>query len=247
MLETNVSAVTLPDADPLETVAAPTPAVAPGPDAPGPLSRRLRFGWIPEVILIGVVGYVYETIRNAVMGSALDALRNAKTLTRIETWLGIYHERAVQHLFLNWPAIVAFWNFYYDTAHFLVPAFAAIYLYVKFPARYVRWRNVFFFLLLGVGQLVWLAFPITPPKYMPKSYGFHDTQVEYWNVGPQKGIAYAADGEPKQSVVDAVGNLYGGLPSHHASWALWSVCALWPITRRRWAKGLLVSHLLLSW
>src|SRR5438105_2846777 len=126
MLETNASAVTQPFADPVETVAAPTPTVAPGPEAPGPTSRRYRFGWIPEVILIAIVGYVY------------------------------------------------------------------------------------------------------------------------WNVGPQKGIAYAADGEPKQSVVDAVGNRYGGLPSHHASCALWSVCALWPITRRRWAKGLLITHLVLT-
>jgi hypothetical protein len=214
--------------------------------APGPLSRRWRYGWIGEVIGIAAAGYVYETIRNAVMGSAHPALANAKVLTHIEVWLGIYHERAVQHFFLQWPFLVALWNTYYDTAHFLVPAATAVFLYVKFPQRYVFWRNCFFFILLGVGQLVWLAFPITPPKYMPARYGFVDTQVKYWNVGPQKAIAYTGDGEPTKAVVDSVGNLYGGLPSHHISWALWVLCALWPVVKRNWVRLLLVTHVVLT-
>jgi hypothetical protein len=229
-----------PSPDPETTL--PVPEV----DDPGPFTRRFKYGIILEALLIAGVGYVYETYRNAVMGGAHVALRNAKTLTNIEVWLGIYHERAVQHFFLDWPFVVALWNTYYDTAHFLVPAAAAIFLYYKFPARYVFWRNVFFFLLLGVGQLAWWAFPVTPPKYMPASYGFHDTQVEYWNVGPQKAIAYDSHGEPTQAVVDSVGNLYGGLPSHHISWALWVICALWPILKRWWTKALLILHLLLT-
>jgi hypothetical protein len=231
-----------PENDAASTVAAPRPAVA----DPGPFTRRWKFGWILEAAMIAGVGYVYETYRNAVMGRAGAALRNAKTLTHIEVWLGIYHERAVQHFFLNWPFVVALWNTYYDTAHFLVPAAAAFYLYFKFPARYVFWRNVFFFLLLGVGQLVWWAFPVNPPKYMPASYGFVDTQVKYWNVGPQKGIAYGKDGQPTKAVVESVGNLYGGMPSHHISWALWVLCALWPVVKRWWVKGLLILHLLLT-
>lgn len=217
-----------------------------GDAAPMPFSKRFRHGWMIEAAVIAVVGYTYETIRNAVMGSAHVALRDAKALTRFEVWLGLYHEQAVQHFFLNSPFVVALWNTYYDTAHFLVPLFVAIYLYVKFPARYVRVRNAFFFMLLGVAQLAWLAFPITPPKYMPASYGFHDTQVEYWNVGPQKAIAYTRDGEPTKAVVDSVGNLYGGLPSHHVSWSLWAVVGLWPVLKKRWTKALLLLHPVLT-
>ena len=209
-------------------------------------SKRFRHGWLIEAMLIAGVGYAYETIRNLVMGSAHTALRDAKVLTRIEVAMGIYHERAFQHLFLDWPFVVGLWNFYYDTAHFLVPTFVAIYLYTTAPERYRRARNAFFFMLLGVAHLAWLVFPITPPKYMPASYGFHDTQVEYWNVGPKKAIAYTKDGEPQQAVVDAVGNLYGGLPSHHVSWSLWAVVALWPVLRKRWTKALLVLHPILT-
>src|SRR5262249_24903206 len=48
-----------------------------------------------------------------------------------------------------------------------------------------------------------------------------------------------------KEVVDAVGNLYGGMPSHHVSWAMWSALALWPVVRRRW-RPLLVGHLALT-
>lgn len=213
---------------------------------PGPLSKRWRFGWVAEALLIATVGFLYETARNLVTGSAAQAFRNAKALTSIEKALGIYHERAFQHFFLDWPFIVALWNFYYDTAHFLVPIAVAVYLYVKAPARYVRMRNTFFFLLLGFGLLGWYLLPITAPKWMPERYGFVDTQVEYFNIGPQVPLAYGADGEPEPYVVAATGNPYGGLPSHHVSWSLFCALALWPVVRRRWVKGLLVAHVMLT-
>jgi hypothetical protein len=213
---------------------------------PGPLSKRWRFGWVAEALVIATVGFLYETARNLVTGSAAQALRNAKALTSIEKALGIYQERAFQHFFLDMPFLVALWNFYYDTAHFLVPIAVAVYLYVKAPARYVRMRNTFFFLLLGFGLLGWYLLPITAPKWMPESYGFVDTQVEYYNIGPQVKLAYGADGEPKPHVISATGNPYGGLPSHHVSWSVFCALALWPVVRRRWVKGLLVAHVLLT-
>jgi hypothetical protein len=213
---------------------------------PGPLTKRIPHGWVLEVLLLGAAGFLHDEFRNAIMGSRADALHNAKILTAIERWMGIYHERAIQHLFLNTPALVAVWNFYYGTAHFVVPIVAAVFLYRKFPARYVRMRNTFLIMLFVTAPLCWAVFPVTPPKYMPKSYGFVDTQVTYWNLGPQKPLQYGADGEPTKGMVDAVGNLYGGMPSHHVSWSLWVVLALWPVVRRRWVKVVLLLHPLLT-
>ena len=44
----------------------------------------------------------------------------------------------------------------------------------------------------------------------------------------------------------AVGNLYGGMPSHHVSWSLLCVVAIWPVVKRRWVKGLVLLHPLLT-
>jgi hypothetical protein len=213
--------------------------------APGPLSKRVRFGWVLEVAGVGACYQLYDRARDWVMGTRVEAFRNARLVTRIEVWLGIYHEKSIQQFFLDYPFLVTLWNIYYGTAHFAVPLFAGIYLYVKFPERYVRWRNTFLFILV-LGPIGWLFFPLTPPKYLPERYGFVDTPAEYFNFGPQRPVFYGPDGEPSAATIEEFGNIYSGMPSHHVSWALWSVLALWPVVRRRWIKGLLALHLVLT-
>ena len=214
--------------------------------APGPLSKRVRGGWVIEMIAIVGAGIVHDLYRNWVMGSRAESFQRAKAFTQFERALGIYRELAIQHFFLNSPVAIGFWNVYYDSAHFLVPICAAVYLYRKAPARYVRWRNIFLVMLFLTGPFGWFTFPVTPPKYMPARYGFVDTQVEYFNLGTQRKLEFGHDGEPRPDIVLALGNVYSGMPSHHVSWALWAVLALWPMVRRRWVKGLLVAHLLLT-
>jgi PAP2 superfamily len=133
-----------------------------------PLTKRFRFGWILEVFFIVGVAMGHDVLRNAVMGSAKDALRNAQHVIAFERWLGIYHERAVQQFFINdvGPVAIGMWNFYFETAHFLVPVVVAVYLYRKFPPRYVRMRNTFLIMLFATAPVVWGVFPVTPPKYI---------------------------------------------------------------------------------
>jgi hypothetical protein len=152
----------------------------------------------------------------------------------------------MQRFFLDWPAIVGIWNVYYQWMHFLLPIATAIWLYRKFPARYVRWRNVFLVMLFVTGPFGWWAFPVAPPKYLPASDGFVDTQVEYFSIGTMKPMAYGRDGEPKDELIISLGNPFSGMPSHHVTWALWAVFALWPIIRRRWVRALLALHIVLT-
>ncbi|MEX2100444.1 MAG: phosphatase PAP2 family protein [Acidimicrobiia bacterium] len=216
------------------------PAIAVDP-AYFPLTKRFRFGWIVETVFVVAAAIAHDLLRNSVMGSAKDALRNAKHLTTFERWLGIYHEQAVQEFFIKDVGTVAIgaWNFFFETAHFLVPVFVAVYLYRKFPGRYVRMRNTFLVMLFVTAPIVWGLFPITPPKFMPERYGFVDTEAVYWNIVPQDPIEYGPDGEPTAETIALEGNLYGGIPSHHLSWALWCSLALWPVVRRRWLRFLL--------
>ena len=205
-----------------------------------PVTKRFRFGWLVECALIVAALLAHESLRNAVMGSAHDALQNAKTLTSIERTLGIYHELAVQRFFIvagDWA--IGAWNTYFETLHFIVPIAVAIYLYRKFPPRYVRMRNTFLVMLFVTAPFVWGVFPVTPPKFMPARYGFVDTEAKYWNIVPQQPIKYGPDGEPTAETVELEGNLYGGIPSHHRSGAIWAALALWPVVKRRWLRWLL--------
>jgi hypothetical protein len=212
----------------------------------GPLSKRFRGGWLIESAVIGVLLVVHDLFRNEVMGGRVEALRRARAFGSLERSLAIHWELAIQRFFLDSPFLIGTWNVYYQWAHFFVPFVAAVYLYRKFPARYVRWRNVFLVMLFLTGPFGWWAFPVTPPKYLPANEGFVDTQVEYFSIGTQRPIEYDRDGEPREDLVLELGNTYSGMPSHHVSWALWAVLALWPVVRRRWVKGLLVLHLLLT-
>jgi PAP2 superfamily len=208
-----------------------------------PLTKRFRFGWAVEIAFVVAALLLHEQLRTAVMGSAKVALKNAKTLTAIERWLGIYHEQAVQKFFIDaGEVVIGAWNVWFETAHFIVPVIVAIFLYRKFPVRYVRMRNTFLIMLFVTAPVVWAVLPITPPKFMPARYGFVDTEAVHWNIIPQQPIEYGPDGEPTAETVSLEGNLYGGIPSHHLSWALWCSLALWPIVPRRRLRWLLLLY-----
>jgi hypothetical protein len=225
---------------PRTTSSPPDPATDP---AHSPLSRRFRLGWLVEAVVLVVLLLLHDMLRNAVMGSAFTALDNAKTLTSIERTLGIYHELGFQRFFIDaGRPIIGLCNLWFETMHFIVPLVVAVYLYLRFPGRYTRMRNAFLIMLFLTAPLVWGVFPVTPPKYMPDRYGFVETQVKYWNIFPQKPIKYGPDGEPTAASVALEGNLYGGIPSHHLSWALWCALALWPVIRRRWLRNLLLLY-----
>ncbi len=184
------------------------------------------------------------------MGARYTALDNAKTLTSIERFFGVYHELGVQRFFIDaGTPFIGFWNFWFETMHFIVPLVVAVYLYRKFPGRYVRMRNAFLVMLFLTAPFVWGVFPVTPPKFMPARYGFVDTEAEFWNIMPQDPIKYDGPngkGEPSAESVALEGNLYGGIPSHHLSWALWCALALWPVVRRRRLRNLLLLYPLLT-
>lgn len=216
--------------------------------AGGPRSKRIPFGWAIEMVAVVVIMLVHDLFRNELTGGRVESLQRARAFESLERSLGMNHELTMQRFFidLDVPAIMGFWNVYYQWMHFIVPIVAAVWLYRKFPARYVRFRNMFLIMLFITGPFGWWAFPVTPPKYLPASDGFVDTQVEYFSIGTMKPLEYGPDGEPKPELIVLLGNTYSGMPSHHVSWAIWAVLALWPVVRRRWVKALLALHLALT-
>jgi hypothetical protein len=232
---------------PASTWSPPATAVDP---AYFPVTKRFRFGWVVEAVALVVLLLLHDTLRNAVMGSRYTAFDNAKTLTSIERFFGLYHELGVQRFFIDaGEPFIGFWNFWFETMHFIIPLVVAVYLYRKFPGRYVRMRNAFLVMLFLTAPFVWGIFPVTPPKFMPPRYGFVDTEAEFWNIVPQDPIKYDGPngrGEPSAESVALEGNLYGGIPSHHLSWSLWCALALWPVVRRRWLRNLLPLYPLMT-
>jgi hypothetical protein len=114
---------------------------------------------------------------------------------------------------------------YYGTAHFIVPAVALVVLYRRDRARYATSRNALAW-TSAIAVAVFALFPTMPPRLLPAA--FHFTNV----VG--QGV--------DRPLVPALYNGFAAMPSLHAAYATWVLCALWPVVRSRWLRGLLVAH-----
>jgi len=215
------------------------PAVA-APDARGPRSKRHRFGWVAELVGMALIYEAYDTLRDTVAGSTHAAFIHARQIVAAERFVGLYWERDIQRPFLHLDWFISFWNIYYGTIHFVMPAVALVWMYRKAPVRYVRWRNTLV-LMFALAIFSFWVYPLAPPRIMPDHYGFIDTAAHYFNFGPQVPVRFV-HGHPDRQAMASFGNLYAAMPSFHVGWSTWSILALWPLVRRWWGKVLLVVY-----
>ncbi len=221
----------------------------PGEDEPP--GRGLR--WWREVLYVVVLYLVYSSVRNQ-FGSAggptgqanAIAYGHALDVIDIERAIGLYFEQGLQRWYLDLPrsGLIAFWNVFYGTAHFVVTTGALVWLFRRHPQRYPRWRNT-----LGCTTLLALvgfaSFSLMPPRLLdaPQSA-----------FGPPTGAADEVDGYVDtlarfetfwsfdSGTLKDISNQYAAMPSLHVAWSLWSAMVLWPMVRRRWARGLVLAY-----
>lgn len=204
----------------------------------GPQRRvrgQLRF-W-REVAYVAAFYAIYSLVRN-MQGSAsvstAHAMHNALRIIRLEQLLGIYHEQAVQQAFLGSRLFIGFWNFFYGSFHFIVTAFALMFLFRRFPERYRKYRNTLAF-TTGLALAGFAAFPLMPPRLLPASYGYVDTLARY-------GALWSFD----SGAMHKISNQYAAMPSLHFAWSTWCALALVPALRQPWAKVLAALYPLLT-
>lgn len=193
--------------------------------------RRLR--WWRELLLAGLFYALYSFIRNT-QGSALVsravAEANALRVISIERFLGVYHERWLQELFIGAGPAMVMWNFFYGTFHFVVTVAVLVFLFRRFPERYRVWRNT----LAATTALALIGFamyPLLPPRLLPVDFGFVDTLKVY-------GSLWSFDSGSMQ----VISNQFAAMPSLHFAWSLWAGLALFPVLRRPWAKVLALIY-----
>jgi hypothetical protein len=222
---------------PAPSVPAPSDAELPADSPKGPVTRRVRFGWIVE-ILAGVGIYVlYDSLRDQVAGASTAAYHHAQQVVDAEKFLGLYHEYSLQQTFLGAGWFMSFWNIWYGTIHFVMPVVVLVWLYRKMPERYVRWRNTLV-IMLGISLVAFWAYPLMPPRLMPTRFGFVDAAADFFNFGPQVRVHLGPNGQPSAQALRTYGNLFAAMPSLHVGWSTWSAVAVWPLLRRTWAKVL---------
>jgi hypothetical protein len=216
-------------------------------------ATRPQLRWWREALYVLAIYFVYSTVRNR-FGSAGGpdghsnsiAYGHATDVINIEKFFGLFQEQRIQHFYLSLPAhgFIQFWNIFYGTAHFVVTAVALIWLYRRDPHRYPRWRNALAATTV-LALIGFASFSLMPPRlldaapenYGPPAaahaphYGFVDTLEDY-------GALWSFD----SGTLKSISNQYAAMPSLHIGWSMWVALVLFPLVRRRWAKGLVILY-----
>ena len=139
---------------------------------------RPRLRWWREVLYVAAFYGLYTLVRNRGLSpnEHVQAFHNAKRVIAVERFVGGFHERYVQHLFLGWHWFIRFWDVYYGTFHFIVTIVALVWLFRRMPERYPLWRNTLA-CTTALALIGFAFFPLMPPRLLPAGnhYGFVDT------------------------------------------------------------------------
>ena len=194
--------------------------------------RGLR--WYREVAFVLAFYVVYSFVRNqfgsADGANAEQAFTNAKRVIGFERFFGLYQEERIQDWFLDWEGFIDFWNVFYGTFHFVVTAFCIVWLFRRFPERYVQWRTTLA-ATTALALIGFAFFPLLPPRLLSASYGFVDTLRVY-------GGLWSFD----SGAMSKVSNQYAAMPSLHFAWSAWCACVLFPTLKRPWLKALALAY-----
>jgi len=214
--------------------------------------RTRRPIWREIVYIVGVY-LVYSTVRNK-FGSAGGAPGHANGIAyghaldviHFEQKVGLFLEQTAQSWYLDLPAhgFIQIWNVFYGTAHFVITAAALIWLFLRDPERYPRWRNTLACATL-LGLIGFASFSLMPPRLL-------DKPVEHYGPPPERveehfGFVDTLEEYPTFWSFDSGGlkklsNQYAAMPSLHMGWSLWSALVLFPLVRRKWARALVVLY-----
>ncbi|MGH1506176.1 MAG: phosphatase PAP2 family protein [Acidimicrobiales bacterium] len=166
----------------------------------------------------------YAFVRQLTADAWDVALVNSGQMLRIQSWLGLPHEGALQQSVLGWPAAVRAANTYYMWVHFPLTGLFVFWTWLRHRHAFGVIRHT----LIGVtavGLVLHVAYPLAPPRFLP---GFIDT-----------GQAYGPD--PYSISVSDAANQLAAMPSLHVGWSLIVALSVVALSARRW-RWLALAH-----
>ncbi|MFM2071484.1 MAG: hypothetical protein RLZZ623_1747 [Actinomycetota bacterium] len=215
-------------------------------------SRALS--WKREILLIGVVYGAYTLVRNQfgsarlTFGARSAAFRDALRVINIERDLRMFHELTVQRWFLDTP-IIPFFNLYYGIAHFVVTIAVLVWLLVKRPTNFRRWRSALLITTV-LGVVGYSAFPLMPPRLLNAGGPYGSGTVvatkavdyPFTDTLSADPTAWSFDSGP----VAQLSNQYAAMPSLHVAWSTWCALAIIACSKRRRLRWLAIAHPILT-
>ncbi|MET9381552.1 bifunctional glycosyltransferase 87/phosphatase PAP2 family protein [Streptomyces sp. NPDC002928] len=201
-----------------------------------PFLRRVltRPNLLLELLLLRVTYAAYQKVRLAATGGSNSegrarAEEHGHEVLSLERFLHIDIEHAINHAVVKVDWIRNFFDFYYESFHFVVPLTVLGVLYWRRPVDY-RWARSslgFATLLALVG--FWL-YPLAPPRLLP-GLGIIDTVHGVQDFS-----------KPDYGTLTALTNQYAAMPSLHFGWSLWCGLVIAIVAPKWWMKALGLLH-----
>jgi hypothetical protein len=177
-----------------------------------PRHARSRYAWAGEVACVAAFYVAYETLRAFRHPSARVAVARARAIARIEAWLHLNFERALNTFTTAHPTLAEVAGYYYATLHFSVTPVVLGWLWWRHRGHYRRWRTILM-VATAAGLATYGLVPVAPPRLA--LHGMTDTLVA-------RNIFGAANPHGVTGLV----NLYAAMPSLHVGWAFWVAIAV---------------------
>jgi len=189
---------------------------------------------VRETTLIATFAVIYEEISDHMVQAGATAASHALAIVSAEQSLDLFHERAVQAVFIGNDTITDAFNAYYGGTHFLIPLLVLGWLLFRHPAHYARARTALA-TMTGLAFTVFWLYPVAPPRLLPASFGIVDMLTN-----PD------GSGHFETSLINAAGDQYASMPSLHVAWAVWCALAVYPVARHWALRALAVAYPLLT-
>ncbi|MEV6528164.1 bifunctional glycosyltransferase 87/phosphatase PAP2 family protein [Streptomyces sp. NPDC051639] len=195
---------------------------------------RTRPNLLLELLLIRVGYSAYQQVRLAATGGTnaggrAAAEHHGDQILAIERFLHLDIEHWANHAVFKVEWLRDFFDFYYESFHFVVPLTVLALLYTRRPGDY-RWARS----ALGFATLIalvgfWL-YPLAPPRLMP-GLGVIDTVHGVQDFS-----------KPDYGTLTALTNQYAAMPSLHFGWSLWCGLVIAILAPKWWMKALGLLH-----
>jgi hypothetical protein len=177
----------------------PNTTTSPAPDAPAapPTAARRRLPALPrpfpsrpwafEVMLFAVALLVYQASRALVVGEPSTAFENAAEIISLEKSSGLFVETSIQAWVMNHIQLTEALNYFYMYAHWTVTPLFFIWLYRRRARVYPYVRNAFL-AANGLALIVFMLFPVAPPRLAGARDGFVDTLHSVSDIDLHGGV-----------------------------------------------------------
>jgi membrane-associated phospholipid phosphatase len=191
--------------------------------------RTKRPALLGEVLVVLVLVFAYDRIRDFSATRADLAIANGRRVLSIESWLHVNMEPAVNRLLSQHHGFEVMASWYYQLMFLSGTLIVLLWVYWRHPEGYRQARNSLVAINASALVVFWLL-PVAPPRLIPGA-GYVDSTV----------ITGVAD---KATTVSP--DLYAAMPSLHVAWATWVAFQVLLLTSNRWGRRLAVAHAVIT-